>query len=93
MSLGWPVFAAGLIDGHRREAVADGLKAWIALYFEEYSDATDIDGDTWRHLEFMVGGPGNVSLVDETLEELIDAVTEELARDTGRMFTRYTDEN
>lgn len=84
---GWSVFAHGLVDNGRREAVSEGLKAFVHLYYDEYSDAVALDSDTYRALEHLLL-LGNTDLLDDhDLNSLLAEVQGEITAQTGRRFT------
>jgi hypothetical protein len=76
-------FLNALVDQRRQETLADGLKALVILYYEEYTDATELE-DSMRsalrklETEFAPFAPS----VD--LEEIVSEAEAEVRRDTGR---------
>lgn len=61
------------------ETLADGIKAFVALYYENYIDATQVDADTLALLETLV----DESLAGIDVRELVEAAEQEINSDGG----------
>jgi hypothetical protein len=76
-------FLNALVDQRRQETLADGLKALVILYYEEYTDATELEDSMQAALrkletEFAPFAPS----VD--LEEIVAEAEADVRRDTAR---------
>lgn len=57
----------GLVQQGRRDALAQGLKAFVGLYFDEYTDATAVEPEVLVTLDNLL----TVVPVDYDVEDLV----------------------
>lgn len=84
MSALWFLDAMAL-DGYRVD-LSDGIKAWIRLYYEEFSDATSIEPEFLSAWSTLVGGEALFHPLESDLVELVAEVQAEITDETGRTF-------
>lgn len=80
-------FAYMLASGQQKETVSDGLQTAIEMYYDEYTDADELDPEFVKALEVI----GYVSSI--YIEELIDEVEAKLRRQgyvQGRLIHTHT---
>jgi metal-responsive CopG/Arc/MetJ family transcriptional regulator len=78
-------FFDSLIDQRQREQFTEGLEAYVRLYYNEYTDAVEIDGTVWRALETLTQ-MSNFDVIEETVPELVSRVQKAITSETGRHF-------
>ncbi len=60
-----------------RDTLADGLKAFVRLYYDEYTDATEVEPGALRALDAMLG------YLSIDLEGIVSEVEEEINDEGG----------
>ncbi len=78
-------FLNALAEAGQREAIADGLKAWVRSYYDDYNDATHVEPNLIAAWELLLEQQG-YSYIDGDISDLIAEVQEAITSETGRTF-------
>jgi hypothetical protein len=86
------VLGQALVEQRRQTEMHDGIKAFVDAYYEDYTDATDLDAAFLGTLR-AIGRHLSMSGFDE--EDVDNAIREAEAeiRDTGRQVRSLADED
>jgi len=76
-------FVNGLITSSLRRSLAEGVRAAVSLYYDDYTDATELDP------QFLDGLQVLQPYLDDDLEDLIRGHEEALSREGGRVLSTF----
>lgn len=79
------MFLDSLLDSKLNERLSDGLKAYVWMYYREFTDAEKVDGDTIGVLAKLLEDVPNDLHLDEIVAEV-----EEMINGSGGIFSQTT---
>lgn len=83
------VLGQALVEQRRQSDIADGIQAMVHLYYEDYTDATNLDA--FLHVLLALGRHFHGLDEEDVLEHIRTA--EQEIRDSGRQVRSVEDED
>ena len=77
-------FLQSLVETHRRIALEDGIEAAIWQYYDDYTDATELDPEFIAALKVVTGDGAYIS---KPLEQIVDDAEQAVREDGREVFT------
>lgn len=72
--MSWGNFADGIHAQTLEDAFEAGVKAWVELYYRDFTDATEIDGDTLHHMQRAVELVNNDVIFEDVVTEAEESI-------------------